>query len=51
MAMPSSLASASSNCCWTSARRVSPSNTKSVADWSVSGMFCATSAMRQLVGM
>src|SRR3989344_2225993 len=51
MAMPASLASASSNCCWTSARRVSPSNTKSVADWPGSGMFCATSAMRQLVGM
>ncbi|MOA20172.1 hypothetical protein D3C78_1405990 [compost metagenome] len=51
MAMPSSLASASVSICWASARRVSPASTNCVADSSVSGMFCATWAMRHWRGL
>jgi hypothetical protein len=46
MRMPSSLASAAATSCCAASSTVSPSITKSVALCSVSGMSCATWAMR-----
>ena len=51
MASPSSRSSAWCNSASTRPKRKSPSNTKSVAPWSVSGMCCSTCEISQLSGM